>query len=88
MQLACGFKYILEFGTLVETTCRATLSSSFFHSEFRSRSPILAFPLFAKQHKLYPIFTHKEDALFVVFAFPADLEVIEIVHEAVLDCNA
>lgn len=54
MQLACVFKYILEFGTLVETTRRATLSSSFFrlHSEFRSRSPIFAYPLLAKRRGL------------------------------------
>lgn len=52
MQLACVFKYILEFGTLVETTRRATLSSSFFHSEFRSRSPILAFPAFREAPRI------------------------------------
>lgn len=58
MQLACVFKYILEFGTLVETTRRATLSSSFFHSEFRSRSPIFAFPLFAKRRRLSSALAH------------------------------
>lgn len=82
MQLACVFKYILEFSTLVETTRRVTLSSSFFHSEFRSRSPILAFPAFSRS-RLSFTFTSKETAY-----LSHRSQAIEIVHEAVLDRNA
>lgn len=70
MQLACVFKYILEFSTLVETTRRATLSSSFFHSEFRSRSPILVSSRFSRSRPSFT-FTHEETAY---LHFPPDLK--------------
>lgn len=64
MQLACVFKYILEFGTLAETTPpRRThhivfffFRLSFFHSELRSRSPILTPSASREAMQTFPVF--------------------------------
>lgn len=90
MQLACVFKYILEFGTLIETTHRAALTmfSSFvlsFRASFAFADPHSSVSPRCKLFRFFwPFFHSWRDALFVVFEFSVS---IEIVRESFLDRN-
>lgn len=86
MQLACVFKYILEFGTLVETTSsrHTFVFVPSFRVSFAFADP--RFPAFREaRRRLSPAFIHK-GTLRRICTFHRS-HAIEIVHEAVLNAQ-